>query len=175
MEHLTEEQLHDFVDGALLPPVQAAATVHIAACAQCRQKVQNLRSVSAWLALLPETTLQKDLAPAIMASLQPAPLPRWLPPLLASQAFLGLLLLWLAWPWVESQLAPLLPVIAIGVPDLAPLSIVLTDFWAQLTATWVWPPAIGLDGVGLALGPGLALLVLAGLLGIFGNRLLLRR
>lgn len=69
MNHLTESQLNEFADNALQGGARAAVETHLAGCAACRQALDELRRLSASLALLPEEPLQADLAARVLERL----------------------------------------------------------------------------------------------------------
>jgi hypothetical protein len=70
MEHLTELQFNDYLDGLLNESEQGAVHAHLALCAECRAEVDALRSVLADVHALPKAVKTgRDLLPAIHARL----------------------------------------------------------------------------------------------------------
>src|SRR5262245_6663397 len=81
MEHLTELQLNDYVDGLLAEPEQTGLDAHIADCEECRAEVAALRSVLADVHALPLGVAPgRDLLPDIHAAIdadQVTPVQSW--------------------------------------------------------------------------------------------------
>ena len=70
MEHLTELQFNDYLDGLLNETKQRAVHAHLALCAECRADVDALRSVLADVHALPrDVKAGRDLLPDIHARL----------------------------------------------------------------------------------------------------------
>jgi hypothetical protein len=66
MTHLTESQLNEYLDKALSAPEQGILEQHLSGCADCRNKMETLRSLFHMLDGLPEESLTHDLAPLVM-------------------------------------------------------------------------------------------------------------
>jgi hypothetical protein len=69
MKHPTESQLNEYLDGELETGSRRSIETHLAGCAACRQALDELRRLSAGLALLPEEPLQADLAARVLERL----------------------------------------------------------------------------------------------------------
>jgi anti-sigma factor RsiW len=82
MDHLTEEQINEYVDNLLLTEKQINENVnhlltgaeaeavkrHLLGCAACQEKVAEIQQVFVTLADLPEVPFQKDLATRVLAA-----------------------------------------------------------------------------------------------------------
>jgi anti-sigma factor RsiW len=69
MNHLTEPQLNEYLDGELDAPGRAAVDSHLAACRGCRLALSDLQAVASLLADLPDEPLRRDLTPSVLANL----------------------------------------------------------------------------------------------------------
>lgn len=125
LTHLDEIILTDYLDDALAPEVRLTVEHHLAACADCAAQVAEFRSLFVALAELPPLTLERNLAPAVLAAIQPAPMPtpsvrglRWL---VAAQLMLAVLLLATLW-----QLA---------LPSLAGIEVAAQSWWSSVNFT----------------------------------------
>ncbi len=106
--HLNDEILNEYLDQALTPAQYTAVDAHLAACADCGDRLETLRAVFADLDALPEVALRRDLSAAVMAQL-----PRRTPPVLrpalrwviAAQALLAVILLAVSGPPLLSAIA----------------------------------------------------------------------
>jgi len=67
--HLTEEQIHSYLDGLLEEPARRVAEAHLLACAECRRRADELQTLFAALDTLPDLPLSRDLTPVILAKL----------------------------------------------------------------------------------------------------------
>ena len=77
-EHLSEERLNGYVDGALDESARAAVERHLAACAACRADVERLRALLADAKGLPRSIESpRDLWPAIQPRLGRRGVPAW--------------------------------------------------------------------------------------------------
>lgn len=122
MDHLTEEQLNEYVDHLLSGAEAEAVERHLLGCAACQEKVGEIQQVFTALADLPEVAFQKDLAIRVLRLVEPPPitlsdrqpprvLPKWLPGLAWTIAALqiplaGLTLVY-ARPMLRAWLAPI--------------------------------------------------------------------
>src|SRR5262245_29658658 len=71
MEHLTELQFNDYLDGVLSESEQRAIQAHLDVCAECRTEVEVLRSVLADVHALPKGVKPaRDLLPEIHAAIE---------------------------------------------------------------------------------------------------------
>jgi len=69
MNHLTETQLNEALDNALSAPEQHFIEKHLSGCADCRSKMEAMRSLFQTLDELPEEALHHDLTPLVMSRL----------------------------------------------------------------------------------------------------------
>ena len=122
MDHLTEEQINEYVDHLLTGAEAEAVGRHLLRCAACQEKVDEIQQVFVTLADLPEVPFQKDLATRVLRLVEPPPttmperqptrvLPKWVPGLAWTIAALqiplaGLALVY-AWPMLRAWLAPI--------------------------------------------------------------------
>lgn len=90
IEHANEQQLQTFLDGELAPAEQARLELHLRDCTLCQTRLEQQRELFRMIESLPETAVQKDLRPQILALLQPAA--RWLPPLALGQLLAALVI-----------------------------------------------------------------------------------
>lgn len=70
MAHLTEAQLHEYLDGELQPATKARADAHLEGCGACHARLAELESLFADLAQAPDRPLERDLAKAVVATLK---------------------------------------------------------------------------------------------------------
>jgi anti-sigma factor RsiW len=133
-DHLTDEQLNEYLDGALEAGARARAAAHLSACADCAQRLRAWQAVFAQLDGLPEAPLARDLSVAVVAALQ-TPTPFRPRPLLrlafAAQAVLAVTLL--------IGLAPFLPSVMSGLDSAAisqPVQTFAADTVYTLAAEW---------------------------------------
>ena len=68
--HLSEEAIFDLLDGALTPEVRRKAERHLRGCPDCVQSVRRARSLFSCLEEAAEPSLDRDLAPEILARLR---------------------------------------------------------------------------------------------------------
>jgi hypothetical protein len=66
MNHLTESQLNEYLDNTLKTPEQQFVEKHLSGCADCRDKVEILRSLFQTLDEIPEEALHHDLTPLVL-------------------------------------------------------------------------------------------------------------
>ncbi|MGD0752327.1 MAG: zf-HC2 domain-containing protein [Anaerolineales bacterium] len=69
MNHLTENQLNEYLDGLMEASALAACEEHLSDCADCQSQLAVLQSVFQALAALPEANPQRDLAPSVLKNL----------------------------------------------------------------------------------------------------------
>lgn len=69
MNHLTDEQINEYLDGVLEPGMHLAAQTHLHACEPCRRRLAQLHIVFAAFESLPTPALKTDLAPLVRARL----------------------------------------------------------------------------------------------------------
>jgi len=104
MEHLTEEQLNEYLDRLLDESACQAVEAHLAKCADCRANMEGLELVFAELGELPEAQLKHDLTPSILDVLPQQTTAYSLTRALAAQ--LGVVAGTLV--WLGAQLVPLI-------------------------------------------------------------------
>lgn len=131
--HLTEADMNEYLDAALVPEALAAAEAHLAACVTCSYRLADLRALFADLDALPDVPLPRDLVPAVVRALPAAHTPLvsakrpWLGLMVGAQLLVTLAALALAWPYAAARLS-------------APAA------WAASASVWV------IDAVSLAQG-----------------------
>jgi anti-sigma factor RsiW len=127
MNHLTEAQLNEYLDGELERRERSAVEAHLAACPACRAALEELLALAAAVESLPDAPLTHDLAPLVLAKLPPPRLALGWKLVLAAQAgaALGLSLLIVAnllpglrLPALEAILPLSLPAIEVPAFDL---------------------------------------------------------
>jgi anti-sigma factor RsiW len=69
-EHLSDETLNEYLDGALSTRAMAQADEHLRSCETCAHRLRLSAEVFAALDDLPEIALDKDLAPSIVETLR---------------------------------------------------------------------------------------------------------
>jgi hypothetical protein len=111
MNHLSDSQLNEYLDGSLTAGPRHTAASHLKLCDSCRTRLAEFQLVFDQLAQLPEARLAHDLTPRVLARL-PQENRLWTP-ILAFQFVLaaGMLL------WLSSEAVGLirLPVISMSV------------------------------------------------------------
>ena len=69
MEHLTETQLNEYLDGILDASSQAFLDAHLSGCTDCQERLASLQAVFQALATLPEETMKQDLTSSVLQAL----------------------------------------------------------------------------------------------------------
>ena len=69
MEHLTETDLNEYLDGLMEPAAQARLQGHLSDCADCRARLAGLQTVFQALAALPELTPERNLSSSVLKKL----------------------------------------------------------------------------------------------------------
>lgn len=78
MNHIDDSTLNEYLDHALDESKRDAAKTHLQACANCREKLDELQSVVTELDTISEVYLENDLVPSILARLpQKTPVRIW--------------------------------------------------------------------------------------------------
>ena len=114
MEHLTEEQLNEYLDGLLDEQTHQRVEAHLVGCAECRSLAKNLELVFASLDNLPEVPLAHNLAPSVLANLPPkTPVRIWTRAFAAQWGIVVGTLVWLG-----SQLIPLVRIPQVALPKV---------------------------------------------------------
>jgi hypothetical protein len=109
MNHLTETQLNEYLDGIMEAPEQDLMQAHLSDCADCRARLAALQTVFKALAALPEETPRVDLTLSILRAL-----PRGSSGLgwrlaFAMQAGISLGFLLLIFPFILGRIATIIP------------------------------------------------------------------
>jgi predicted anti-sigma-YlaC factor YlaD len=183
--HLDDLTLTDYVDDALSPDSRAEVERHLAGCTDCAAQVAEFRALFVALEELPPLILERDLAPAVLAAIQPAPAPAYrlkgLGWVLAGQLALAAVLMVALWQWV--------------VPSLGELQLATQVWWSSLDFTALliqaqlaWDTAIApfqrielptfsdVTGISaLSWTTAIGVLMVAAVGWVAGNRLLLRQ
>ena len=172
MTHLTQTQRNETLDSALDAETRQQVEAHLAACPECRAKLDELALVFAALETVPGQALQHDLVPGVLRRL---PKQRERSPwrlVLAAQAAAAIALLaWLGTPLTSASpnwLREIGGIINLDSPFLP-----LTEAWLSLRA---WQASLpSLEAPSFQPGATLwAALALAGLAFVVGNALFLR-
>ena len=69
MNHLTDEQLNEYLDNVLEPAARTDAHRHIESCPGCQARLDEIQAVTAMLAGLPEIPLTHDLSKNVLLRL----------------------------------------------------------------------------------------------------------
>jgi hypothetical protein len=131
MNHLSEDLLNEYLDGALAPSALAEVAEHLAVCGQCAGLAAELTGLFTDLASLPEIALEHDLAPNVLQRLELSqPLPNNVNWILAIQVILAGLVIGLAAPLLDVSVY--IPANAFTFPSLPDLPTLLTTEGALL-------------------------------------------
>jgi hypothetical protein len=96
MNHLTDSQLNEYLDGRLVADERRAVAIHLGSCDGCRMRLGEIQLVFDRLADLSEAPLSHDLTPAILTRI-PQKSPPFLTPVYALQFAVVLgVLVWFA-------------------------------------------------------------------------------
>ena len=109
MNHLTENQLNEYLDGLMEASALAACEAHLSDCADCQGRLAVLQSVFQALAALPEANPQRDLAASVLKNLSERGFGLGWRLALAIQAGLSLGLALLALPWLSVRIVWIMP------------------------------------------------------------------
>ncbi|MDH3676057.1 MAG: zf-HC2 domain-containing protein [Anaerolineae bacterium] len=183
-DHLSiqEETIHRYLDNELTPVEKEAFLGHLEQCPACQAQLVRLETLFAELASLEEVLPPVDVTPQVMAGLPSIDSARryaWIGRLaLASQIAIGLVLILVAWPMINTAVNS--QVIWQAWLEIANVIQSLNSWATDFVVTansWIatqWPPNLGLAEYNIA--PGLAVFLIAGLsLGwLIGNGVLLR-
>jgi hypothetical protein len=127
MNHLTEEQLNEYLDHESAEHAQIEA--HIGSCDDCWRRLAALQALFTELDLLPEAALSRDLASSVVQRVsRPGVLPKWLTLTLTIQAALALVSMLVATPLVIEFMNQVTP--AFRGPSFP-------QVWAQLQTQWI--------------------------------------
>ncbi len=189
-EHLADAELNEYLDGALAAEQRAAAAGHLAQCLACRSRLAELQALFISLDGLPDLSLRRDLAPAVMQALPRGPAvgiraaadPHrpYFYAIFAAQVLLAVALLSLAWPSVAGRLAGLIAPALSWQPrpaDLLAAARVAPDFAAGLAGLYSLTQTLRSASAAAALGLPEPRAGVAGaaLLWLLGHAWLLRR
>ena len=146
MNHLSTEILNALLDRQLTPTARADAQTHLAACAECRAELAALERVAAALADLAPEPLSIDLAPRVLAQIEPTPRARWLVALSVAETAAAIALA----VWLGEMLAPLFDLLpdfgaaliafqqvandALNAISIEPLQVVAPTEWLMICA-----------------------------------------
>jgi hypothetical protein len=113
--HLTEDQLHEYLDNETSSAGRAQIAAHLALCDECTARLTALQALFAEIESLPELELSKPLAvPFRPPSSLPAPqLPRWLTLTLTLQAVAAFIAIVFILPLVTQYLGPVVQAFSI--------------------------------------------------------------
>ncbi len=116
MEHLTETQLNEYLDGLMEAPIQAAVDAHLADCADCRERLASFQTVFQALDALPEEIPARDLTPSIIHALPRRNSLRIWQWVFAMQAGVCIGLLILLFPLIAGTIAKMMMGMMVGWP-----------------------------------------------------------
>jgi len=118
MNHITDSQLNEYLDHALDEATQRKCDLHLAACAECRARLEELQLVYSSLADMHEIRLAHDLTSSVMANLPRAQSQAWTPVFAAQLgAALGVLL-FAAIEIAQAIRVPTIPAFQFPIPEL---------------------------------------------------------
>lgn len=109
MEHLTEEQLNEYLDHSLEAAELARIGTHLSDCPDCRARLASLQIVFQALAALPEATPGHELTPDVLKALPHGSSGLGWRLAFAVQAGLSLGFLLLFSPFLASRIAGIFP------------------------------------------------------------------
>ena len=167
--HLSDEQLHEYLDRAITPQARGEVVRHLAACADCAARLTALQVLFAQIESLPDAQLSRDLAGPVTRALRPAPavnmpqdkvlhgrgtLPRWVRLTAGLEAALAVLALAFAAPIMTELVSPWIA--SYPLPSLAELIVELQSqwlLWTQSMSEFTLPriPSLAVDISSLAL------------------------
>ncbi len=73
MDHLSESQLNEFLDGEITESLRQEAETHLEDCLQCQARLKSLEKVARLLARLPEVQPVHDLEAAVRREIEGKP------------------------------------------------------------------------------------------------------
>jgi hypothetical protein len=127
MNHLSEEQLNEYLDNESAEQVQIES--HLSSCSECAARLASLQALFSELDSLSEQTLSRDLASSVVQRVsRSGVLPKWLTLTLVVQAALALVSLLAATPLIIEFINQTLP--AFRGPSIP-------QIWIQLQAQWI--------------------------------------
>lgn len=127
MNHLSEEQLNEYLDHESAEQVQIES--HLSSCSECATRLASLQALFAELDSLPEAVLSRNLASSVVQRVSHSGiLPKWLTLTLVVQAALALVCMLVATPLVIQFINQTLP--AFTGPSFP-------QIWIQLQAQWM--------------------------------------
>ena len=109
--HSNDEQLNEYLEGFLSEASRIVLELHLETCDLCAARLEELRSFIQELEALPDLPLERDLAPSVLAAIQPAA--RTAPQMavsltfrivLLSQVVIALILFLFSWPIIADRL-----------------------------------------------------------------------
>lgn len=181
-DHLSEAELHAFLDDELTPGSRRQVNRHLAECSQCQEALNKLKGLFDQLEEIPEFPLREDLSIRIIDQLR------------SERESLPAL------PWIASlQIALAAVLLTLTIPTLlkSPLASLFFGRWSQgillIQEAWLevwggWDASLqalrahlsaflsassGFPSFDLSFAPLWAFFLIAALLGILGNTLLL--
>ncbi len=126
--HLNEITLTDYLDDALTPDQRKGVERHLAQCGDCAAQVAEFRALLTTLQDTPSLILERDLAPAVLAAIQPTPVPYYqgqeLRRILLGEIALVVVLGIAVWQWLS--------------PRFIEAQQVMQRWWVSLDVTLVW-------------------------------------
>lgn len=173
-KHLSEPELNEYLDGELTPADGRRAEAHLESCADCREKLEDLKMVFMSLDTLGEKDLKVDLTGRIMDQLQPRR--NWAGWVLVPEGLLAIYLVVVTRPWESSWVR--------WIPDLLYRAATLVpEFDPRVLSDWIsgqWQRLGGgitfnLRFLDMPLQSWLILMVCVFAAWLAGNGLLLRR
>jgi anti-sigma factor RsiW len=175
-QHLTDDQLQEWLDGELAPELGAWAQEHVGRCARCAERCVPYRRLFVALDQLPAWQPSHDLSLLVLNRLEASPRqPERLPWLLAGQLLVGGIALGLSWPrlstlsgfrfleivksllthdWVRA-VSPALRLVPPELPWEAAWAVLrLPARWVDVTRAATWPAGGALLGLSFLLWMG---------------------
>src|SRR5574341_455842 len=114
-DHVTDEQLNEYLDNETTSAVRARIETHVSACAECAARLTALQTLFAEIESLPELDLSKPLAALFTRPSSPpvAQLPRWLTLTLTLPVVAAFIAIVFILPLVTQYLGPVIRVVSI--------------------------------------------------------------
>jgi anti-sigma factor RsiW len=174
MNHLTDEQLNEYLDHESQEHAQIES--HINSCDECSLRLATLQALFTELDSLPEQTLRRDLTSAIMHRVnRSAVLPKWLTLTVTLQAGLALITTLVAAPLVIEFMNQALPVFQR--PSIPQVVTQIQTQWMKgldVLSTFQMPPMPSIEAPQFSSLVILSTLAGACMFWLVGNGLLLR-
>ncbi len=174
MNHLSEEQLNEFLDNE--SKEQNEIETHLSSCNECAARFNSLQALFTELDSLPELTLSRDLATAVTQRVGwSGVLPKWLTLTIALQAALALIASVIAVPFIIEFASESMPVLqSPSIPEILIQLQAQWITWLDTLSTFQMPVIPSIPTLQFSSLMILFTLAGASILWLVGNGLLLR-